>query len=312
VVVGALLVVALVCGAIVFAVVARWPVVDPASPRATAAVVRHEVDRHPSLARFARARLDPAVATGLLLTAGVAITIVGGAAVGVVFWMVRRNDGLARWDRHFAIWGADHATDFSTSVLRVVTQLGSTTYVIAFALVVALIELQRRPSRWLPLFLVLVVGGQNLIANVVKALVDRARPDIDPLAGFSGSSFPSGHSAAAAATFAACALLLGRERGRPAQALLAGGAVAIAAAVACSRVLLGVHWFTDVCAGLALGWAWFALCSVAFGGRLLRFGAPVELAERVEHLREEELTPAGRERAAGQADGSDARDDEVS
>jgi hypothetical protein len=35
-------------------------------------------------------------------------------------------------------------------------------------------------------------------------------------------------------------------------------------------------------AGLALGWAWFALCAMAFGGRLLRFGAPVEAAERVE------------------------------
>ena len=44
-------------------------------------------------------------------------------------------------------------------------------------------------------------------------------------------------------------------------------------AVACTRIFLDVHWLTDTIAGLLLGWAWFAACSVAFGGRFLRFGA---------------------------------------
>src|SRR6185295_17506438 len=92
-------------------------------------------------------------------------------------------------------------------------------------------------------------------------------------------SFPSGHAAAAAATFAAVALLVGRGRSRRTKALLAGGAAFIAVGVASTRVLLGVHWFTDVLAGLAMGWAWFALCSIAFGGRVLHFGQPVEMAQ---------------------------------
>jgi membrane-associated phospholipid phosphatase len=74
--------------------------------------------------------------------------------------------------------------------------------------------------------------------------------------------------------------MIGRGRSHKVQALLAGAAVAVALAVGASRVLLGVHWFTDVIGGLALGWGWFAICSVAFGGRLLRFGLPVEVAER--------------------------------
>ena len=50
----------------------------------------------------------------------------------------------------------------------------------------------------------------------------------------------------------------------------------IAAAVAASRVLLGVHWLTDVIAGVVVGWTWFLLSTIAFGGRSLRLGEPAE------------------------------------
>jgi undecaprenyl-diphosphatase len=123
------------------------------------------------------------------------------------------------------------------------------------------------------------VLGDKLITTAVKELADRARPTLNPIAETLGPSFPSGHSSTAAAFFAGAALVLGRARPRRARAAIAGVAVGLAVAVAASRVLLGVHWLSDVVAGLALGWAWFALCSIAFGGRMLRFGAT---AERVE------------------------------
>ena len=113
----------------------------------------------------------------------------------------------------------------------------------------------------------------------------RDRTDPAGLTGFAGSSFPSGHATAAAATFAAYALIAGRGHTRAIRAVLGGAAVALTLMVASTRVLLGVHWLTDAMAGICLGWAWFGLCSIAFGGRLLHFGAPaetaVETAERV-------------------------------
>ena len=65
-------------------------------------------------------------------------------------------------------------------------------------------------------------------------------------------------------------------------------------------MLLDVHWLSDVIAGVLLGWGWFAVCSIAFGGRLLRFGAPAETvvetvqnAEQARELRRPDVTSAG-------------------
>ena len=114
-----------------------------------------------------------------------------------------------------------------------------------------------------------------------KRIVERARPDISRLTGYAGTSFPSGHSTAASATLAAIALIATRRRSRNTRVAAASVAAGLAVVVAGTRVMLGVHWFTDVIAGLLLGWGWFALCSIAFGGRLLSFGLPVAAAEKV-------------------------------
>jgi membrane-associated phospholipid phosphatase len=66
--------------------------------------------------------------------------------------------------------------------------------------------------------------------------------------------------------------------------------------VAASRVLLDVHWLSDVIAGLALGWSWFAVCAIAFGGRILRFGATAETAARVADATAADRDPAQAER----------------
>jgi hypothetical protein len=75
---------------------------------------------------------------------------------------------------------------------------------------------------------------------------------------------------------AAVALLLGRGRSRPVRAALAAGAFLAAFLVAASRAMLGVHWLTDVIAGVIVGWTWFFLVALVFGGRFLRLGEPAE------------------------------------
>jgi undecaprenyl-diphosphatase len=270
-----------VSGFLAWAVVWRWPNHDPAAPRLDpgSPVLEHDVDGRARLRALWRARLDPGVATGLALTLAVATMVVLAVAAGVLLLMVRTETGVARYDLTFAHWGATHATEASTAVLRRISQFGGTTGIVALAAIVGVVEYRRLPNRAMPALLALTVLGQFAVVNLIKVIVDRARPDIDQLTGFAGPSFPSGHAAAAAATFGVLALLVGRRRSRPARAAITAVAVAIAIMVAGTRVLLGVHWLTDVLAGLAVGWAWFALWSIAFGGRLLEFGAPAVLAD---------------------------------
>lgn len=269
--------VALVAGCLGAAAAARWPAVDPS--RAVDVAAR-EASQHPgSLLRFLRARIDPGTATGLGLTLAVVGIVVGGTLLGLLAFLVRSSDsGLVGLDRTAAVWGAEHATPLTTWVVRAVTQFGGTALIVPMAVVLTVAEYRRLPDRSVPVFVALVVIGQLVIVNLIKVAVARIRPDIDPLASFSGASFPSGHTTAAASFAAAAALVLSRGRPPRTRAILAGAAVGIAVAVAASRVLLGVHWFSDVLAGLALGWSWFALVAISFGGRLMHFGAPVEAA----------------------------------
>jgi len=261
--------------------------------RAPGAAAAEELRAHGRTSGFVRNRLDAEVATGLALTLALAAMTVAGILVGLLALVVRRSDALAGIDSSAADWARDHAGPTTHRILEAFTSLASTEWVIAIAVVVGAIEWVRVPSRWIPIFLATVTLGDSLVTNLVKGAVDRARPAIEPVAATLGPSFPSGHSSTAAAFFAALALLAGRRRPHAQKAALAGAAVGLAVAVACSRVLLDLHWLSDVVGGLALGWGWFALCTAAFGGWMLRFGAPVEAAAQPASAR----SPSARTRA---------------
>lgn len=278
-VVGATLAGGLGVGLVLAALAWRWPVLS--APRVTPRAVLREAEQHPSLARLLWSRVNAARVSGFTLGGVFLAAVAGGAVVGLVLWMVRTDTGLARYDLTAARWGAAHATAGSTEALRDLSLVGGTLGSVLIALIVAVVASRRLRPRDVVGFLAIVMIGESILVAGIKAIVDRGRPDVDRLTGFSGASFPSGHAATAAATLAAAALLLGYARTRRQRACLVGVAGGVAATVAATRVLLGVHWLTDVVAGLIVGWSWFAVTSIAFGGRLLRFGEPVEAAERV-------------------------------
>jgi undecaprenyl-diphosphatase len=112
---------------------------------------------------------------------------------------------------------------------------------IALGLVVAL---HRR--RLQPLVLVVIAdAAAEGLTDALKAAVGSRRPDVSRLVALPHShAFPSGHTA----TSFACATVLSALAPRFAPAF-----VVLAAAIAYSRLYVGVHWPLDVVGGAALG-----------------------------------------------------------
>lgn len=249
--------------------------VDPVDPSAEQQAVRRSLWRHPRVERFLRERMDRRTAGGFLLTASLVVLFVVALFVGVVLDMIDNNSGLAAADKSVAEWGSRNADTATAHAMKWVTQLGSTPVVMASLLIAATVDFLRRRSKEVFVFVAAVGLGELLLNNLLKLIVHRERPAVLRLVVAHGYSFPSGHTMAAAAAWSAIALVLGRDRPRIVRAVLAAGAALIAISVAASRALLGVHWLTDVIAGLVMGWGWFMIVAIIFGGRAQRLGDPV-------------------------------------
>jgi membrane-associated phospholipid phosphatase len=138
-------------------------------------------------------------------------------------------------------------------VARVVTYLGAPLVVTAVTILVALLLWWRRERR-LALYVVATRIAAVVVSGGLKAVVHRARPVLPhPVAHAHGYSFPSGHALGSAAFWGSIALV-GHAKALSRPAALAV-AVVLPVLVAATRVLLGVHYVTDVVGGLALGWA---------------------------------------------------------
>jgi undecaprenyl-diphosphatase len=108
--------------------------------------------------------------------------------------------------------------------------------------------------------LVALTFASDLVAFLVKVLVERDRPDTAVVHEFFGPdnfSYPSGHTVRAAALVAVLIWLFAPAKLRLPLAVL-GGAVA-GLLMGYARVSLGVHWPTDVVGGTLLGLGWFAV-----------------------------------------------------
>ncbi len=139
---------------------------------------------------------------------------------------------------------------------RLVTWLGSLWLLIPLGLVFCFL-LARAGLLIEAVALAVGLAGAIVIEDVTKALTARPRPPVEHLQEVGSSSFPSSHATQASAFWLSLVLALRAARMQKRILVAAAAAtIVVVAAVAWSRVYLGVHYPSDVVAGVALGSGW--------------------------------------------------------
>jgi undecaprenyl-diphosphatase len=158
------------------------------------------------------------------------------------------NDPLARWDVSFARWLAGERSTIGTDFFRVLTFIGSP------------------PVALLPV----VLGGAELLNLILKLSFHRARPEV-AFVHIDTYSFPSGHAMISTAAYGAFAYLAwGPLRTTSRRLIVVAGTVVLVALISFSRLYLGVHYLSDVLAGIAGGGFWLAVSialQITYGDR---------------------------------------------
>ena len=221
---------------------------------------------------------------GLRLGAGISGTFVAAALFVLLLLLIRAGWAPLRDLDTNVAQASQRIDDSHPGVVRTAETVSNVfdpnvfRVVLGFIALAYLVRGERRHAVWL----VVTVFGGAALGLALKTLVGRARPALpDPVSTAPGMSFPSGH--ALGASIGCCLLLLLTlrflsRRGRIAAVF---AAVLVVGVVALARVVLGVHFVSDVLAGIALGISWVAVTTWAYVAWRRETGQPVARAAEV-------------------------------
>jgi undecaprenyl-diphosphatase len=218
-----------------------------------------EAGRAPGIVVGARPRTLLAL-VGLVLAAFV---LVEAALLGLGLLVTRMlaHSGLHRAELSFEHDVAAHRTPLWSQITHYGSVLGATNTVVTLTALGCIVLAVRGHGPRLPAFLAVAVAGETVLFVLATVVVHRMRPPIPHLDGAPPtSSFPSGHTAATVALWCGLALGLARTHPRhPLRILSWVLAVALPIFVLAARLYRGMHWPTDVAAGVLFTLAWLFL-----------------------------------------------------
>jgi len=210
-----------------------------------------------------------------ILLAAAGLFVASMALFTLIAEDVLDGGGLVSHDEAVLTWFVDHRTEWMINVARVVSAVGG---LVSLLCVGVALGLWLRWRRWhlaiaiAPTVSLLLAALASVVA---KAAFGRVRPPISlHETHVTSPAFPSGHATDAGGFFLAAAfvLVITVADRRPAQLVVIGIAILFAGLVGLSRLVLAVHWLSDVVAGWALGTAVaiavvVVLCYAASRGR---------------------------------------------
>jgi membrane-associated phospholipid phosphatase len=203
-----------------------------------------------------------AAATGALLVLIAAVAVLGGPL---------RNDRLV------TRFVAGHRTDWLIDTAKAISMVLSPVTTVVFAVTIAMVFMYRDRSVRRAAALLTGVCGAAGVAELLKLLVDRRRPPfvVQVETHEAAQSFPSGHVTGTTALVVGLAVLAAPAASANLRATMLSMAAVVAVASAVSRVCLGMHWTSDVVAGLLLGAA-TSLAAPVIVNRLDRVIDPID------------------------------------
>ena len=234
---------------------------DDADPAPASGAHGHDAPALGSrVGHFITERFSPRTALGLQLTAAIVLCILALALFGEIADNIIDRDELAQFDGRLAAWIQPYRTPGRQSLANWVSHLGTVPVMTAFAALI-IATLFRREWKAVAAGWLFLAGGGELVEQILKRTFRRDRPPASEhwlVAG--GFSFPSGHSMGAMVGYGLMTyLILLRVRRPLARIAVIACGVAIVVAIGFSRIVLRVHFFTDVIGGFAAGIVWISL-----------------------------------------------------
>jgi len=199
-------------------------------------------------------------AVGMFLIFGALIAVLGTYAFAELARLVSGGHTQA-FDDAVLRWMQRHQTPWLEGLMMEITMLGTWIVVLSIVSIAGLFLWLTRHRYSAVLLLVATAGGIGL-NNILKVGFSRPRPHIFEWGTHVSSwSFPSGHAMSATVVYVTVAYLAARLQKKHVARLATLVIAAVIVATICfSRLYLGVHYPSDVLAGVIIGLSWAAFC----------------------------------------------------